>query len=211
LEEKETDREEAGKEEKKEWNKAERKASVEESGVTEIQEEEENKYEKLKKGFDEINDRYLRLYAEFENYRKRVNKEKEDLIKYGSETIVYELLPVVDNLEMALSHIPQDINDSLLRGVRMTYHEMKKILGKFGLSEIEAHGKSFDPQYHHAMSQVERKDVEDRTVVEEFRKGYLFKDRVLRPALVSVSKKPEMEYNEEGLKGNIAIKEGENG
>ncbi len=210
MEEKGMDITDTGEGVKKEKNNIDIKTSAEDSEAIEIsEEEEEKKYESLKKEFDEINDKYLRLYAEFENYRKRVNKEKEDLFKYGSETIVYELLPVIDNLELALSHVQNDTDDSLVQGVKMTHNEMKKVLGKFGLSEIEAHSKPFDPQYHHAMSQVEREDVEDKTVVEEFRKGYMFKEKVLRPSLVSVSKKPEIKYNEEESKEKIEIKEDE--
>jgi molecular chaperone GrpE len=138
----------------------------------------------------ELKDKYLRLYAEFENYKKRVQKDKEELIKYSNESILYEILPVIDNLELALSHAADDISEGLLKGVEITLREFQRIAGKFGLAAIEAEGKPFDPAVHHAMSQVERADVEDKTVVEEFRKGYMFGDKVLRPSLVAVSKKP---------------------
>jgi molecular chaperone GrpE len=138
----------------------------------------------------EINDKYLRLYAEFENYRKRVNKDKEELIRYGNESLLYELLPVIDNLEMALNHASNKVSEGLVQGVEITLKELQKTLEKFGLGVIDANGKPFNPLVHHAMTQVERDDVDENTVVEEFRKGYMFRDKVLRPSLVAVSKKP---------------------
>ncbi len=139
----------------------------------------------------EAKDKYLRLYAEFENYRRRVNKDKEELVKYGNEALIYELLPVLDNLEMALQHASDEESSSgLVQGVELTLKELMKTLEKFGLSPIEADGRPFDPSVHHAMSQVVREDVDEKIVVEEFRRGYLLKEKVLRPSLVAVSKKP---------------------
>ncbi len=138
----------------------------------------------------ELRDKYLRLYAEFENYKKRVQKDKDELIKYCNETILYEILPVMDNLEMALSHSKDHISEGLVKGVEITLKEFRRVTEKFGLVPIDAKGKRFDPAVHHAMSQVETTDVEDKTVIEEFRKGYMFGDKVLRPSLVAVSKNP---------------------
>lgn len=143
-------------------------------------------------------DKYLRLYAEFENYKKRVQKDKEDLVKYGIESLIYELLPVVDNLEMALKHSSNNTTSSgtggsgggLVHGVEITLREFLKVLDKFGVSQIIAIDKIFDPSLHHAMTQIERDDVDENMVVEEFRKGYMLRDKVLRPSLVAVSKKP---------------------
>lgn len=154
--------------------------------------------ERLTAELREANDKYVRLYAEFENYKRRVNKDKEELIKYGSENLLHELLPVIDHLEMALKHASNDVSSGLVQGVEITLKELKKTLEKFGLTEIEAYGKPFDPLVHHAMSQVERDDVDEKIVVEEFRKGYMLKDKVLRPSLVAVSKKPmESQQTEE--------------
>jgi molecular chaperone GrpE len=136
----------------------------------------------------EMKDRYLRLYAEFENYKKRVKKEKEDLVKCGNEDLMCEILPVIDNLETALQHSADGPSEGLVKGVEMTFRELLRVLGKFGLSPISALGKPFDPSIHHAMSMIERPDVDEKTVVEEFRKGYMFGDKVLRPSLVVVSK-----------------------
>ena len=134
-------------------------------------------------------DRYLRLYAEFDNYKKRIARDKEELIKYGNESLLYELLPVIDNLEMAMKHSSNDASAGLAQGVEITLKEFLRVIDKFGLSPIEASGKMFDPSLHHAMTQVERDDIDENMVVEEFRKGYMFSEKVLRPSLVSVSKK----------------------
>jgi molecular chaperone GrpE len=159
----------------------------------------------------EMNEKYLRLYAEFENYKKRVYKDKEELIKYGNESLLLELLPVIDNLELALKHASDNVSEGLIQGVEITLKELQKTLEKFGLSEIEANGKPFDPLVHHAMNQVERDDVDEKTVVEELRKGYMLRDKVLRPSLVTVSKKPVnsqwKEDSEEKIKINKDIEE----
>jgi len=145
--------------------------------------------EQLLAEFQEINAKYLRLYAEFDNYKKRVSKDKEELIRYGNESLLYEILPFIDHLEMALKHASNEVSSGLVQGVEITLRDLRKTLEKFGLTAIEADGKPFDPVVHHAMSQVERNDTEDNTVVEEFRRGYMLRDKVLRPALVAVSKK----------------------
>lgn len=137
-----------------------------------------------------MNDKYVRLYAEFENYKKRVQKDKAELVKYGNESLLYELLPVVDNLEMALQHSSDAVSSGIVQGVEITLKELRRVLEKFGLTEIEAEGKLFDPAVHHAMSHVERDDIDENTVVEEYRKGYKLQDKVLRPSFVAVSKKP---------------------
>ncbi len=137
----------------------------------------------------ELNDKYLRLYAEFENYKKRVARDKEGLVKYANESLLYDMLPSLDNLEIALQHA-EGGDSGLVEGVKNTLRELYRNLEKFGLTHIEAEGRAFDPEYHHAMSQVERDDVEEKTVVEEFRKGFMYRDKVLRASLVSVSRKP---------------------
>lgn len=137
-----------------------------------------------------MSEKYLRLYAEFDNYKKRINKDKEELLKYGQESLLYELLTVIDNLELALKHASDEVSTGLIQGVEITYKELIKTLEKFGLNAVEAEGKTFNPSVHHAMSQVENGELEENIVVEEYRKGYMLKDKVLRPALVAVSKKP---------------------
>ncbi len=151
-----------------------------------------NENEQMAADLKEMNDRYMRLYAEFENYKKRVNKDKEELIKYGNESLLYELLTVLDNLEMALKHSTDAVSSGLVQGVEITYKELMKTLEKFGLTPIEAEGKAFDPLVHHAMSQIERDDLDENIVAEEYRRGYKLREKVLRPSLVAVSKKPSV-------------------
>jgi len=146
--------------------------------------------ETLKKELSELKDKYLRLYAEFENYKKIVAKDRDEIVKYFNETLIKELLPVIDHLELAIQHsYNNEASKALREGVEMTLKEMKNTLEKFGLSEISALGVPFDPFIHHAMAHVESEETEENTVVTEFRKGYMLKDRVLRAALVGVSKK----------------------
>lgn len=170
-----------------------------EGEVLEVEKKEEGIEEKpsIEEELSELREKYVRLYAEFENYKKRVQREKEELIKYGNEALLYELLNVLDNLEMALKHSGENVSEGLVKGVEMTLREFQRITEKFGLVPIEAMGKPFDPSLHHAMSQVERDDVDDKTVVEEFRKGYMYGDKVLRASLVAVSKKKEVHRDTE--------------
>jgi molecular chaperone GrpE len=151
--------------------------------------------EEIKKEISELKDKYLRLYAEFENYKRLAAKEKEELIKYSIEEFAKELLPVIDHLELALQHSSNDAkpaSSALVEGVEMTLKELKTTFEKFGLVSIEAKDKPFDPFVHHAMVQIESEEAEENTVLTEFRKGYMLKDRVLRATLVGVSKKPSI-------------------
>ncbi len=149
--------------------------------------------ERLTAELQDAQDKYLRLYAEFENYKKRVNRDKEDIIQFANERLLNDILPVIDHLEMALKHAARERNSSLGQGVENTLKDLKKTVQKYGLTEIEADGKPFDPLVHHAMAQVERDDVDENMVVEEYRKGYKLRDKVLRAAMVAVSKRPSRE------------------
>lgn len=146
----------------------------------------------LAKELEEQKDKFLRLYSDFETYKRRVQKDREELYKFANEELVKELLPSLDNLETALKHASRSA-DGLKEGVEMTLRELKRTLERAGLKPIEALGQPFNPEYHHAIAQVEREDLPDKTVVDEMRKGYLFNDKVIRPSLVTVSKKPEQE------------------
>ncbi len=141
--------------------------------------------------YRELNDKYVRLYAEFDNFRKRVVRERQELLMRATEKVISDLLTVADHLELALQHKDGDSVEAVVQGVEITLREFRGVLERNGVSPIDAEGKPFDPTVHHAMSQVERDDLEENIVVEEFRKGYLLGERVLRPALVSVSKRPE--------------------
>lgn len=147
--------------------------------------------EELRKSLEEANDKYIRLYADFENYKKIAARNKEELLKYANEDLLSDVLTVIDHLELALQHAAESKGPNpLAEGVELTLKEMRNVLEKHGLVTIEAVGKPFDPMVHHAMSQIETEDVEENTVVKEFRKGYMLKERVLRAAMVSVAKKP---------------------
>ncbi len=151
----------------------------------------EGEKEDLNKSLEEANDKYVRLYADFENYKKNAAKNKEELLKYANEDIMSDVLTVIDHLELALQHTAESkTTNPLAEGVELTLKELRNVLEKYGLVTIDALGKPFDPAVHHAMSQIESEDAKENTVVKEFRKGYMLKDRVLRAAMVGVAKKP---------------------
>jgi molecular chaperone GrpE len=137
-------------------------------------------------------DRYLRQVAELENFKRRANREKDEAIRFANETLVKDLLPVVDNLERAVAHAKDGGNGrSLVEGVEMVLKGFFDILAKHGVVTISAIGQPFDPEKHEAMAQVESATYDPNTVVEEYHKGYILRDRLLRPALVSVAKTPK--------------------
>ena len=138
----------------------------------------------------DFHDRMLRMAAELENYKKRAARELDDTRKYATENLIRQLLTVVDNLERAIaSASPENQNDQgVVDGVALTLTEITKILEKHYVSPIEALGQPFDPAFHQAMCQEESTDQPPNTVVQEFQKGYLLHDRLLRPAMVVVSK-----------------------
>lgn len=152
------------------------------------------KLEEKEKELKEHHDRFLRLAADFENYKKRAAKEKEEWTKFANEDLIKAILPFIDNLERAVSHA-EKIADTgvLIEGVRLTIQQLLQALNRFGLSSFESVGRPFDPSVHEAMLVVETEKHEPNQVVEEFQKGYLLNDRLLRPATVSVSKSPEKE------------------
>ncbi|MGE4271955.1 MAG: nucleotide exchange factor GrpE [Desulfitobacterium sp.] len=129
-----------------------------------------------------------RLQADFDNYRKRTQKEKDDYLKYASERVVEGLLPVLDNFERAIlaSKTNQDFT-SFAQGVDMIFKQMETTLAKEGLVAIEAVGQPFDPNMHEAVLQVESNEYPENTVVEELQKGYYLKEKVIRPSMVKVS------------------------
>jgi molecular chaperone GrpE len=137
-------------------------------------------------------DRFLRLQAEFENYKKRVGKEHADSLRYALTPMVTELAPTLDNLERAMEHARSEPGDgltALLAGIEMVVKQMREAFGRFGVTRIDSVGKAFDPAQHEAIAVVERADVADNQVLEEYQAGYLLHDRVIRPARVSVSKR----------------------
>jgi molecular chaperone GrpE len=132
---------------------------------------------------------YLRSQADIENIKKRNKKDKEDWIRYSNETLIKEMLPVIDNLEKAISH-SQDENsfDALKEGVKLTLKGFIDTLVKSGLEEVKAQGEPFDPSYHQAVSQQEDNNVEVGIILVELQRGYTLNERLIRPAMVVVSK-----------------------
>jgi molecular chaperone GrpE len=136
-------------------------------------------------------DKLLRERADLENYRKRASREKEELLNYGIKSLVEEVLPVLDNLERALDHANEDGLPALVEGVKMTHTLLQTALKKFGVCAVEGTcGTLFDSAFHQAMAQVETSEHPANTIVQEFQKGYLLKERLLRPSMVSVAKNP---------------------
>jgi molecular chaperone GrpE len=142
---------------------------------------------------DEHWDRLLRLTADMDNYRKRAARDRDDAVRNAQERILSKLLPVVDNFEMAMQAAGTAEGasiDSLKSGVQMILSQVKGILTESGVEEIDAAGKPFDPNLHEAVSQVESADVEEGAVLQQLRKGYKMRDRLMRAATVVVAKKP---------------------
>ncbi len=142
---------------------------------------------------DEHWDRLLRTTADFDNFKKRAAREKQDAIKYANESLLQKLIPILDNFEMAQSATQAaqtDAAQSLQTGVNMIHQQLKNALSEAGLEELDASGKAFDPNLHEAVSQQETNDHPEGQVVQQLRKGYKFRDRLLRPASVVVAKKP---------------------
>lgn len=137
-------------------------------------------------------DRFLRQAAELENYKKRVAREKTEAIRYANESLLKDLLPVLDNLERALDYAEGGGNGKpLLEGIEMVLKNFVEILGKHGVNPISAVGEPFDPNKHEAIAQVVTQEHKPNTVVEEHHKGYSLLERLLRPAQVSVARPPE--------------------
>lgn len=166
--------------------------------------EEEAKLEELASALEDERKRsedcFTRLkymQADFENYRKRLDRQMDDVRKYSNERLIIQLLDVVDELEMAIgSARSSESNETLVQGVEMTLSKLKKVLEKEGVSPIECLDKPFDSSKHDAISKVERDDVQGCTVVEEIRKGYTLKEKVIRSSVVKVAVKPLSESQE---------------
>lgn len=140
----------------------------------------------------EAQDRYIRLYADFENFKKRAMRERDDARRSAVEGVISRVLPVVDNFEMAMaaSRQPGTTTETLMAGVGMIQGQLRGVLEEFGVEEIVAVNQPFDPSLHEAVSQVETSDLPEGQVVQQVRKGYRCRDRLLRPATVIVSKAP---------------------
>jgi molecular chaperone GrpE len=150
------------------------------------------KLQETEKTAAENYDKYVRVAAELENYKKRAVREKADAVKFGNENLLRDILPLVDNIDRAMDHAcNSDDFDAFKKGLKMLHEQLLICLQKHGVEQIEAVGKDFDPHVHEAMLQVESEEHEQSKVVGEFEKGYLFNGRLLRPAKVSVCRKSQ--------------------
>jgi molecular chaperone GrpE len=137
-------------------------------------------------------DRYVRLAAEMENSKKRQERETAELRQFANENLLKEFVPVLDNLERALEHGRQsEAPEALMEGLDLVNQDFLKVLGRFGVTPINSVGERFDPAYHHAVMEEEAPEVEDQTVLKELQKGYMLANRLLRPAMVVVSRNTE--------------------
>ena len=145
------------------------------------------KKDKKDEQIEELNDRLKRQMAEFENFRKRSEKEKSQMFDMGAKTIVEKILPVIDNFERGLAAVPDDKKDDpFITGMDKVYKQMLTELDAAGVKPIECVGQEFDPDFHNAVMQVENDELESGTVAQELQKGYMYKDSVVRHSMVSV-------------------------
>lgn len=145
------------------------------------------KKDKKDEQIEELNDRLKRQMAEFENFRKRSEKEKSQMFDMGAKTIVEKILPVIDNFERGLAAVPDDKKDDpFITGMDKVYKQMLTELDDAGVKPIECVGQEFDPDFHNAVMQVENDELESGTVAQELQKGYMYKDSVVRHSMVSV-------------------------
>lgn len=166
---------------------------------TETADSGENEKEGQKKGFfskkkdkkdeqiEELTDRLKRTMAEFDNFRKRTEKEKVTMYEIGAKDIVEKILPVVDNFERGLSSVQEEEKTAFTDGMDKIYKQFIKTLEEVGVKPIEAVGKPFDPDFHNAVMHVEDENLDENTIVEEFQKGYLYRDSVVRHSMVKVA------------------------
>jgi len=149
----------------------------------------EARFEAKEEEAKETYDRLLRVSADFENYKKRSSREMEEFRKYANQSLLKEMLSVVDNLELAInsSSDGKNTDKTLIEGLNLTLNEILRVFEKFNVTPIEAQGKTFDPAFHEAVMREETDDYPENSVVSEFQKGYLIHDRLLRPAMVVVA------------------------
>ena len=174
-------------ENKNEEIKEEKKA--EETKEHKKEHKKDKKYEELQNEVNTLKDKNMRIAAEMVNTLRRKDEETTRLLKYSNESLITELLPVIDNFERALNVDAKTTDiESYQKGMTMIYNSLKNILEKFEVKEIEAIDKEFDPSYHQAVMQEEKEGTKENIVIEVLQKGYTYKDKVIRPAMVKVSK-----------------------
>ena len=187
---------------KTEEKEAEKKAEAEASGEAQAEaageknaeaapaaeEEKAPAGDKAQAKIDELNDKVMRQMAEFENYRKRTEKEKQAMFEVGAKSVIEKLLPVVDNFERGLTSLSEEeAKGAFAKGIEMVYKQLMEELSKLEVKPIEAVGKEFDPNLHNAVMHVEDEEAGENTVVEEFQKGYTYREAVIRHSMVKVA------------------------
>jgi molecular chaperone GrpE len=158
----------------------------------------EGKIAELEAAAAEARDRYLRLGADFENYKKRARQDQLETIQHASAELINRLLPGLDDLHKALDHKPKGIDPSWLKGVELSVRKLEEALGAHGLEAINAVGTRFDPKLHEAVGHEESSDHPEDTVVAELRRGYRIRDRVVRPSLVKLARPPALPADGDG-------------
>ena len=192
AEETEAETEEMAEEETEEKEAEETEAKTEESEEDKKSEKKlfgkKNKKDKKDEKIEELTDRLTRQMAEFDNFRKRTDKEKSQMYEVGAKDIIEKILPVVDNFERGLDAVKEeDKEDPFIQGMEMVYKQLMTVLGELGVKPIEAVGKEFDPNLHNAVMHVEDENFGENIIAEEFQKGYMYRDSVVRHSMVKVA------------------------
>ncbi|HHV45685.1 MAG TPA: nucleotide exchange factor GrpE [Tissierellia bacterium] len=172
--------------EKLEEIKDDSETNSESEGESQEVDEKEKQEDDFKSKFDDLNNKFIRLQADFINYRNRVEREKKSLYASATEDIILQLLPVLDNFERALSNMDKD--NAYYTGIKMIYDQMVNVLTNNGLKEIECLGEAFNPNFHHAVFMEECEDKDEGTIIEVLQKGYMLHEKVIRPSMVKVAK-----------------------
>ncbi len=164
---------------------------TEDNEFSEVEEEHEHESEDLQedeKRVDDLTHQLTRLHADFKNFKVRAEREKQDYIQYGFKKMANEILPVLDNFELALKEMKNCEDPSMYDGVKMIYDQFIEVLNKYEIKKMEVKGEPFDPELHHAVFMEDSDEVESNHVVDVIQNGYFIKDSVLRPAMVRVAK-----------------------
>ncbi|ANX12966.1 nucleotide exchange factor GrpE [Fictibacillus arsenicus] len=162
--------------------------NITEESVEEILTEEQQRIQELELKLEEASQKNLRLQADYDNFRRRTREEQAASLKYKSQSLLEQLLPALDNFERALkTEATNEQTQTLIQGMEMVYRQLADALKQEGLTEVPTVGEKFDPNMHQAVMQVEDSEYESNTVIEELQKGYMLKDRVIRPAMVKVN------------------------
>ncbi len=186
---KEEAKEEAGKEadeESKAEDAGDKKDEASDDKGGKKKHSKKNKKDPRDEKIEELEDRVKRQMAEFENFRKRTDKEKSQMFDMGAKAVIEKILPVIDNFERGLESVPEGADEAFSNGMKMIYKQMTEELDKLGVRAIEAVGKEFDPNIHNAVMQVESEEYESGIVAQELQKGYMYRDTLVRPSMVSV-------------------------